>query len=136
VLSLGSVVAAMLLLERKWHAGATLAVPGLSLAVGALAAGAAAKLAPGRGAARRGVVLLAFLASGILVYIWSAHAAPPGLPLPALVRGVMAVGLVIGVLNGLLVAYGGLQPFIATLSTMTGVGGLVSLVTGEENARR
>ena len=35
----------------------------------------------------------------------------------------LLVGLVVGGINGLLVAYGGIQAFVATLATMTAVGG-------------
>lgn len=42
----------------------------------------------------------------------------------------LAVGLASGALNGLLVAYGNLSAFVATLATMTGLGGLSLLVTG------
>jgi ribose transport system permease protein len=41
----------------------------------------------------------------------------------------LAVGLVIGLCNGLLVAYVGLTAFVATLATMTSVTGLAYLVT-------
>lgn len=41
-----------------------------------------------------------------------------------------AVGLAAGLLNGVLVAYGNLSAFVATLATMTGIGGLALLATG------
>lgn len=41
-----------------------------------------------------------------------------------------AVGLAAGLFNGVLVAYGNLSAFVATLATMTGIGGLALLATG------
>jgi len=40
------------------------------------------------------------------------------------------VGLALGAFNGLLVAYGNLSAFVATLATMTAIGGLSLLATG------
>lgn len=42
----------------------------------------------------------------------------------------LAVGVAAGALNGLLVAYGNLSAFVATLATMTAIGGVALLVTG------
>jgi ribose transport system permease protein len=41
-----------------------------------------------------------------------------------------ATGIVAGAFNGALVAYGNLSAFVATLATMTGIGGLSLLATG------
>ncbi len=139
VLSLGTVVTAMLLLERGWHTGATLAVPCLALAAGAVAAALASFLVrTGRPAGRARLLgpAVAFLVAAGLAAVWGSRAAPAGLPLLPLLVGVLAVGLVVGSLNGALVAGGGMQPFIATLATMVSVWGLAWLVTGESNARR
>jgi simple sugar transport system permease protein len=137
VLSLGTVVAAMLLLERGWHPGAVLAVPSLAFASGAVA-GLGAWLFAGkaRPAARAGWAAGSFLAAALLAGGWGAAAAPNGMPVPGVVASVMAVGLLVGCLNGVLVAYGGLQPFIATLATMISIWGLAWLIPGESNARR
>ncbi len=40
------------------------------------------------------------------------------------------VGILVGMLNGALVAYGNLSAFVATLATMTSIGGLALLSTG------
>ena len=42
----------------------------------------------------------------------------------------LAVGALAGALNGLLVAYGNLSAFVATLATMTGIGGIALFATG------
>ena len=138
VLSLGSVVAAVLLLERGWNAGGALAAPALILTVAILAALLTSWLLSARAPtrARPRLATGAFLIAGILTAIWLAGAIPHGLPVPALVMAVMAVGLMVGCINGVLIAHGGLQPFIATLATMISIWGLAWLVTGETNARR
>jgi simple sugar transport system permease protein len=137
VLSLGTVVAAMLLLERGWNPASILAAPCLALGAGLAAAALAGRAAAGGGrtaAARAGT--LAFIIAAPLAGFGFASLLATGLPVPVILLAVMSVGLVVGCVNGLLVAYGGLQPFIATLSTMIGVWGLAWLVTGENNARR
>ncbi len=48
---------------------------------------------------------------------------------PSIVAG-LALGAVCGLLNGALVAYGGLSAFIATLATMTAFGGVALLISG------
>ncbi len=57
-------------------------------------------------------------------------AANPALhPLLALLEGTL-VGLAVGVINGALVAYGGIMPIIATLGMMNAVRGLTYVVSG------
>src|SRR5205823_639396 len=86
VLSLGTVVSAMLLLERGWHPGAILAVPALTLAAGVAAATLAARVLPERsGAGRARWSAAAFAAAAALAGAWSALAAPHGLPIPMVV---------------------------------------------------
>lgn len=53
-----------------------------------------------------------------------------GWPLPAGVALALAVGLAGGLLNGVLVAYAGILPFIATLGTLTIFSGTAFLVSG------
>jgi ribose transport system permease protein len=52
-----------------------------------------------------------------------------GTPVPLAIVVGLAVGTAVGVVNGLLVAYLGLSAFVATLATMTTVGGLSFIVT-------
>jgi ribose transport system permease protein len=53
-----------------------------------------------------------------------------GWPVPAAVAAALLVGLAGGLLNGLLVAYAGFLPFVATLATLTAYSGLAFLVSG------
>ncbi len=54
----------------------------------------------------------------------------PDLSLPLLVLMVLALGALVGALNGAIVAKGRFQPFIATLATMVTLRGLAFRVTG------
>ncbi len=54
----------------------------------------------------------------------------PGVPLVFTVLAAIAVGMMVGTINGFGVAYAGLPPFIITLATMTGVRGLALIVSG------
>jgi len=53
-----------------------------------------------------------------------------GMPVPLAILLGLGVGTLIGAINGVLVAYLGLSAFVATLATMTTVGGLALIVTG------
>lgn len=135
VLSLGTVVAAMLLLEPGWNSASWLAVPSMVLAGGIAGAQAAGSLAR-TVTARSRAGLAGFLLGAILLGALGAALVAHGMPVPVLLIAVMSVGLAVGCLNGVLVAGGGLQPFIATLASMIGIWGLAWLVAGESNARR
>ncbi|MGP7815218.1 ABC transporter permease [Glutamicibacter soli] len=52
-----------------------------------------------------------------------------GTPVPLAVLAALAVGILVGVVNGYLVAFLRLSAFVATLATMTTVGGLAFIVT-------
>jgi simple sugar transport system permease protein len=135
VLSLGTVIAALLLLERGWNPAVGIAVPALALVAGAIAAVVVSKLLSRR-ASGSGPAVGAFVVVAALIGWLAASIAPHGFPVPLVVLSVTAIGLLVGALNGALVAYGGLQPFIATLATMIGAWGLAWLIPGEANARR
>ncbi|MDX2376341.1 ABC transporter permease [Microbacterium sp. LRZ72] len=53
-----------------------------------------------------------------------------GTPVPLSILAGLAVGLLVGMANGFLVAFLKLSPIVATLATMTTVGGLAYIVTG------
>lgn len=53
-----------------------------------------------------------------------------GVPVPWAIVLALLVGTLVGVVNGVLVAYLNLSAFVATLATMTTVGGLALIVTG------
>ena len=66
------------------------------------------------------------LSAMIMAFLYSETVLPFGL---ALVLGLLS-GAGIGFLNGILITYGKLQPFIATLATMSAATGLAVFITG------
>jgi ribose transport system permease protein len=52
-----------------------------------------------------------------------------GTPIPLAILAALAVGILVGMINGFLVAYMKLSAFVATLATMTTVGGMAFIVT-------
>ena len=64
--------------------------------------------------------------SGVLGVMMMAQA---GLPVPVAILGGTLVGATCGLVNGLLVSVGGLNPFIATLGMLTVARGLTFIVT-------
>jgi ribose transport system permease protein len=54
-----------------------------------------------------------------LAAIVSATLLVAGYPVPLIILSALAVGLLCGMLNGVLIAYAGLQPFIVTLGTLS-----------------
>jgi ribose transport system permease protein len=53
-----------------------------------------------------------------------------GFPVPLVILAALAVGLICGFLNGALIAYAGLQPFIVTLGTLSLFRALALIFTG------
>ncbi len=73
------------------------------------------------------------LSSGSIVAIAGVGAAMlmlRGMPVPIAIISVLTVAAVLGSINGILVAYGGIPPFIATLGMMIGARGIAYLLTG------
>ncbi|GIV83123.1 MAG: dolichyl-phosphate beta-glucosyltransferase [Candidatus Roseilinea sp.] len=68
---------------------------------------------------------LASLAGVVAVDLMANH----GVPVMLAILIALLVGVVGGAMNGLLVAYGGLSAFVATLATMTAYGGVALLYT-------
>ncbi|MFB8387344.1 ABC transporter permease [Microbacterium sp. NPDC055910] len=66
------------------------------------------------------------LSSMVMAYLYSYS----GLPFELAVVLGLATGAGIGLLNGILITYGRLQPFIATLATMSAATGLAVFITG------
>ncbi len=65
-----------------------------------------------------------------LVGITAASLMKSGQPIPVAISVALLVGVLGGVVNGLLVAYAKLPPFIATLGTLTAFGGLALYISG------
>lgn len=134
VLGLGCVVGAILLNERAWTAAAMLATGSAALVCGGAAGWLAGHLVPWRSALRPLAIAAGGIAVGGAAALACARAATSGMSGAGVLGCVAAVGIVAGGLNGVLVAWGGLQPFVATLATMTALWGVARLVSGEGGA--
>ena len=65
---------------------------------------------------------------------WAAAMVPGKFGVAGVLAVVPAVGLVLGALNGFIIAKGRLQPFIVTLAMMVGILGMARLVTGQDQS--
>jgi simple sugar transport system permease protein len=151
VMAFGTVVSAMLLTQAGWTAAAVMGVPAAGiaafLAVAALARfvfhglarwGSAdighrsrVVLGPWR---RRYLPGLAGLAVAALVVAFTAAQVPTKFGVAGVLLVTASVGLLLGGLNGLIIVYGRLQPFIVTLAMMVGVLGAARLTAGQDSA--
>jgi simple sugar transport system permease protein len=137
VMALGATLVAMLLTQQGWHNAAVAGVPATMLVLGGLAWAGVSALLKRRGVApfpalAAGAAAGAVLAAG--AYLWLTPQLGEGVGLLGVIIAALAVGLVIGGLNGLAVAKGGLQPFIATLAAMVAVLGLARLMAGQDQS--
>jgi len=136
LLSLCSVVCAMLLMDREWTHASRLAVPCGALVFGLGARRLAVGLARGEGGPRRasrwrslagwGVGLVVFAA----VFAWGAWRVPRGFGVLGVLLFVPPVGALLGAANGAIIAKGKLQPFIVTLAMMVSAVGLARYIAG------
>ena len=69
----------------------------------------------------------AVLATSLMVNAWLYRYA--GVPFPLALIASLLVGTLIGTVNGALSTYGGIQPFVATLATMSACSGLALFIT-------
>ncbi|MCR4438765.1 MAG: ABC transporter permease [bacterium] len=134
VMALGSTLTAMLLTVRGWSTATYVSVPATAAVVGsAVAVGAwrlsrarrtpAMLLAPGAGAV-----------AAVLVWIWLARQSDTGFSVLGVLVAVPCVTLLMGTLNGLLIAKGRLQPFIVTLAMMIAALGSARLIAGKDHS--
>ncbi len=65
-----------------------------------------------------------------LAAVISASLLMAGFPVPVVLASALVVGLLCGMVNGALIAYGGLQPFIVTLGTLSLFRALALIYTG------
>ncbi|MFQ6133112.1 MAG: ABC transporter permease [Armatimonadota bacterium] len=132
MLGLGSVVCAMLLMQRgpNW----AFWVAQTSLALSGLLAGWVTWAALGRWMRRSDFRLVASvligLGWGIGLSAWGAMQMPTGFSVLGVLVAVPAVGLMFGLLSGLMIAKGRLQPFIGTLAMMVSAHGAARLIAG------
>jgi len=132
LLGLGSTVCAMLLMEREWNPASAVAVG--SLALSGLLAGWVTWAALGRWVLRPNfrlvVAAIVGLGWGLGLSAWGAMQVLTGFSVLGVLVAVPAVGLMFGVVSGLMIAKGRLQPFIGTLAMMVSAYGLARIMAG------
>ncbi|MBN1489401.1 MAG: ABC transporter permease [Phycisphaerae bacterium] len=133
LLSLCSVVCAMLLMQRKWTHATMVAVPAFAAGCGALAAWLTWRLWPGQGGriVRRAGITGIGLAAIALAAMWAASRVPHGFGVIGVLLLVPPVGLLLGLISGAIIAKGKLQPFIVTLAMMVSAVGLAKYIAGQ-----
>lgn len=128
VLALGSVVCAMLLTNEGWSAAYTIGVPAIFVLAFLVVLGAGLFLAkvPGRSFGEpendrthlnRIIALVAVIAAAATAW-WVASGADAKAGVLLVLVVVPAVGFMLGMVNGLVIVGGRLQPFIVTLAMM------------------
>ncbi|MBN2492338.1 MAG: ABC transporter permease [Planctomycetes bacterium] len=131
LLSLCSVVCAMLLMEREWTRAHTLAVPAMAV-FGAVAGGGLMRWLLAAAGKRSAVATGAAAAAGaVLLGGAGALQAASGFSVLLVLLAVPPVGMVLGLVNGFVIARGRLQPFIVTLAMMISAVGLAKFVAGK-----
>jgi simple sugar transport system permease protein len=145
ILALGTVICAMLLTQEGWTTASYLGVP----AVGAImfvCSWAVINVVRGfirTKGSRRGqlaspamAALTALVGAGVAtaLMIWLAAQVPGKFGVLAVLITVPCVCALFGAINGALIVYGRLQPFIVTLAMMVGALGLARLIAGQDTA--
>ena len=145
ILALGTVICAMLLTQEGWTTASYLGVP----AVGAIVViGSWAVISVLRGVLRsKGAnrvpssspaqtALTALICAGVAVWLmlWLSAQVPGKFGVLAVLITVPCVCALFGAINGALIVYGRLQPFIVTLAMMVGALGLARLIAGQDTA--
>ena len=136
ILALGSVLCAMLLTMEGWTSASVISIPVfgfvlLFLVAWTVPAIGAARSAPGNW---RTGGLIGGAAVAVLGVWWAASMVPGKFGVAGVLAVVPTVGLVLGALNGFIIAKGRLQPFIVTLAMMVGILGMARLVTGQDQS--
>ena len=67
-----------------------------------------------------------------LAGVWSTTLATQGYGAAGMIFTALAVGTVVGIVNGVLISYGRLVPFIATLAMMVSARGLAAQISGKQ----
>jgi simple sugar transport system permease protein len=145
ILALGTVICAMLLTQAGWTAASYIGVPAVGAvvficawAVISVVRGIAQNPSSGRRlpTSQTTTALIALLCAAVSIglMIWLAAQVPGKFGVLAVLITVPSVCALFGVLNGVLIVYGRLQPFIVTLAMMVGALGLARLIAGQDTA--
>lgn len=141
ILALGTVICAMLLTQEGWTAASMFSVPAtgviLFVAVSALIFFVQSQLKNG-GDTKTAPSRIPSMAIGIVISLaammWMALQVDDKFGVLAVLVAVPCVGIVMGTINGALIVFGRLQPFIVTLAMMVGALGLARVIAGQDTA--
>lgn len=143
IMALGTVICAMLLTQSGWTAASTFAIPAtgfvIAFCVFALILFILKNKAKPRergpiSAASKGTALAIAAAFGAAFMIWLASQLDTKFGVIAVLVAVPCVGAIMGAMNGAIIVYGRLQPFIVTLAMMVGALGLARVIAGQDTA--
>ncbi|QND54214.1 ABC transporter permease [Phyllobacterium sp. 628] len=144
VLALGSVVCAMLLTNEGWSAAYSIGVPAIFVLAFLVILGTALFLVRARSHAAGklqddqpqliGTVALIALVAAAAIAWWVASGSQIKAGVLLVLLVVPAVGFLLGMVNGLVIVGGRLQPFIVTLAMMVAGLGIARLTAGQNTA--
>lgn len=145
ILALGTVICAMLLTQEGWTAASYIGVPATGAMTFVCATGILGIVrqllrphtSPNGSQGSKAVSALMVLvcaAASVGLMVWLASQVPTKFGVIAVLIMVPCVCAVFGVLNGVLIVHGRLQPFIVTLAMMVGALGLARLIAGQDTA--
>lgn len=146
IMALGTVVCAMLLTQEGWTAASLFGVPATGAVLFVIIASvtfflhanmkqpsANKKDQKDKNTGRVFSLVLAG-AVALAVMYWMSGQVVGKFGVAAVLIAVPCVGVVMGTINGALIVYGRLQPFIVTLAMMVGVLGLARVIAGQDTA--
>jgi simple sugar transport system permease protein len=140
-MALGTVICAMLLTQQGWTAASFFSIPAtgvvLCVAVAALLYFIQVQMRKpkeGAGTPSRIPALIAGAIVALVTMFWMMSQVDSKFGVMAVLVAVPCVGIVMGSLNGALIVYGRLQPFIVTLAMMVGALGLARVIAGQDTA--
>lgn len=143
IMALGTVVCAMLLTQEGWTAASLFGVPATGAVLFVIIASVTFFLHANMKQQNHVVkdqkvsrVFSLILAGAVALAVmyWMSGQVVGKFGVAAVLIAVPCVGVVMGTINGALIVYGRLQPFIVTLAMMVGVLGLARVIAGQDTA--
>ncbi len=134
VMALGSTLTAMLLTLRGWSTATYVTIPACTAVAGMAVSATLWRLCTRWQGLRLAISLLGGLLAAALAVAWLVPQAKIGFSVIAVLVAVPCVTLLMGTLNGLIIAKGRLQPFIVTLAMMIAALGCARLIAGKDHS--
>jgi simple sugar transport system permease protein len=134
IVSLASVVCAMLLMERDWTRATTVSIPIFAIFSFIISYFLLFQFINRRtknGALSHAIGLVFGIAAGVLAFIFGYRQIQTGFSTISVLLLVPVIGLCLGALNGVIIAKAKIQPFIVTLGMMSAAVGLAKFIAGK-----